>query len=680
VDNYKDILINLIQKYYDTLNSGHEYIVCQRLAKKIDDAIIDDNPNSVKIDFNKISSITKEEMEMFSLPDSERIIRSIIQIQKMSGFRLGSILKNINKLKEDLINNKLKTFVVQKKSLDTLLKIVSEDEYKEGYKLILDFINMSVDNKLLDITTAINLNFYILYKVNGEDLTQEVESDVVELIENVGTIIDIRKELEQIFEKYGYVYDRKALARCGGEEDFVKYAKIEYVDYVLSKFKRYAVTQEELYAKKSFYNIVIDNDKESFNSVLDFIDHNDCSLNKLLYFPSVFSKRSREYVMKNKKKAVTSTGEKTLKICGCNDDFLKNIKLYKALKGIDIINDNDLENLGKFLSTPHSLVKKNLNLLLKYGILSSNKVPDSMVSLCGKRTEYLIDRFIESSLYEQYLLPRVDENGEVKSSRGTSWLYFANNPLMFYKIKRADDVGEPIFHSNAGLRRVLTDDNKEYLGIRLDENCQVVQEQMSMDMIDQIDPRIKKWLPGKFYSKNNNSWDDVAKLEFNNLYKYRTFLPTDIFVNDNIKGNLYKKIFELDFKDIINGDDVLEDGFIKMLDNAIYCDAYGRDKPVKTSEFQYEFSHPSFPNMHVVISRYKVLRLCKLLKDNNAWINYESSSVERENALLSIIVKDTIISEYEMVMLRMAIRSIMTNGLIRVDDAVNYNTKKRGAR
>ena len=77
--------------------------------------------------------------------------------------------------------------------------------------------------------------------------------------------------------------------------------------------------------------------------------------------------------------------------------------------------------------------------------------------------------------------------------------------------------------------------------------------------------------------------------------------------------------------------------------------------------------------MHVVISRYKVLRLCKLLNDNDCWINNNTSMIDKENMLLSVLVKDSILSEYELVMMRMVVRSILNNGLVKVSNVENIN-------
>jgi hypothetical protein len=112
--------------------------------------------------------------------------------------------------------------------------------------------------------------------------------------------------------------------------------------------------------------------------------------------------------------------------------------------------------------------------------------------------------------------------------------------------------------------------------------------------------------------------------------------------------------------------DVLDDEFIKLLDNS-----------VKISDVAYQFSHPSLPNHNVIVSRYKVLRLCKLLKEDGCFINNNSSVSDKENTLLAILLKDMIVSEVEVFALKLAVKDILSDGLVRVSQITE---KGRGAR
>jgi hypothetical protein len=130
---------------------------------------------------------------------------------------------------------------------------------------------------------------------------------------------------------------------------------------------------------------------------------------------------------------------------------------------------------------------------------------------------------------------------------------------------------------------------------------------------------------------------------------------------------MYCSLF--DFESVMNVEEFSEienDPFIKLLDNS-----------VKINDVAYEFKHPSLINHSVIISRYKVLRLCKLLKENGCWIVNNSSDIDKENTLLSVVIKDTIVCETEMVLLRFSIRKLLSNGY---EYSVNTNGYGRGAR
>lgn len=691
MDN-KLLLIDLVERFRTTLHSGQEYIVCNQLLTKIASSMLTYDYDNNKLELEPIYSITEEEKKMFTSPECEKIISALMILPKKKGWRIESVFKLVKKLQEDVLENKFKEFEEKESKLDELFRIIDEELYNENYLLLLDFIKMTVESKMISITDAINLNFYILKQANDYNLVVEDDVEVIELHENIDSVIDIREKLQNIFNKYGYVYDENKMGDL--DDKFIKYAKLDYVDYILSRFKEYGISSNELYIRKrALCNIVIDNDKETFNSILNFINNNDCTLLSLLGIPAIFSKRKRSYVERNK--GTSGGGGSSFDVVGANKDFLENIALYKKLAGVSVVKDNDLYKLGKFLCTPSSLVNKNLLLLEKYGIISKGQLPKAIVSLCGNHTEYIIDRIIELGLYEDYLLSRVTKNGEVKQARGTYFLDGDDNPFKFYKMKRANDLGHSILATNAGIRKEFKDNSKEYMGLSLvrnDDGSYVInQAPLSMDVINSINPEIRKKLPEIVYHKvlEGVSPEVLVDLHFKNLYEYKTFSPIEIFEKSdkatitNLKGERVAAVFKRDYKNVISNEElhgVLGDDFIKLLDNAIYCNVYGISNSLKKSELAYEFSHPSFPNIKVTISRYKVLRLCKLLKEEGCWINQNSSDIDKENTLLSIIIKDTIISDTEMIMLRNAVRAFLTSGMIKIPVTGSNDKDKRGAR
>jgi hypothetical protein len=119
-----------------------------------------------------------------------------------------------------------------------------------------------------------------------------MDSDVleVELKENTEPVEEIRKYLQEIFDKYGYTYDPSKFGEL--DDDLVRYVNLDYADYVLSKFKQYDISNDEIYVRKRvLYRILVDRDQEVFDSSLKFVDSEQCTLSMLLSMPSIFVRR-----------------------------------------------------------------------------------------------------------------------------------------------------------------------------------------------------------------------------------------------------------------------------------------------------------------------------------------------------------------------------------------------------
>lgn len=691
----KQMLFDLIKKYRDIILNSHEYVLCNRVLSKISASMLACNSDKIEIDLNEISKLSEEEMTVFTSSECFRIVMSLGTLSSKKGWRVDTVLKLIKYLQQDILENKMNKFTKNQDSLNELYRIVEQELFLDNYKTVLDFIKTSVDNDLLSIKDGINLNFYILNVCSiNKDIKNEQEIEIVELQENTLDEDVVKNKLIEIFDKYGYRYDSNRMREY--DRKFVKYADISYIAYVLEKFKRYDVDERTLYLrKKALYNIVIDNDKKAFDSILDFINDNNCTLSKLLSMPSIFSKRKKNYVecIVNNRDDINASGNIVVEVCGSQQDFLENIKLYKDFSQVELVNDVQLDGLFRFLCTPSSLVKKNLDLLRRYGIIGKNNLPKSILSLCGNSTEYLIDRYIELGIYDDYLLPRYNNSGELKEGRGTCYLDKDNNPFKFYKIKRARDIGQNVFATNVGIRKVFRDDNESYVGISLDVdslgNKQIVQEPLTLEFMGSLTPGYRRQLPDYIKNKINTgeiSENDIDLIYFDNLYRYKVVSPIEIFEYSagnslaSLKGERVNSVFSKDYRRVLSDDEIknLElDSFIAMLDNAVYCDSYGNSSRIKVDDLRYEFSHPSVQNVVVNISRYKVLRLCKLLKEDGSWLNNSSSNIDKENTILSILLKDTIVSEIELLVLRLSVKDILANGLIRVSQ---INESGRGAR
>lgn len=689
---YKQTLLNLVEKCRNILFEDHEYVVCSGMLKKIGAAMINSSSSNVSLDLMEIYNMSKEELSMFSDPECLRIVRSFGVISGKSGWRVETIYKLLKKLQHDILDNRINDANKKSEELDGLFRIIEEGLFVQNYNLLLDFVQICLKNNLLSVTDAINLNFYILKMCNLDIVDTKDQTNVfeiVELIENTESYDDLKGRLQNIFQKYGYVYDERLFGEY--QDKFLKFADIEYVDYVLSNFHKYGITTDEFYLRKrAIYRIIIDKDVEIFNEILKFVDENNCTLSTMLTIPAIFSKRKRSYVERGKD--VFSPTNNIFDVCGAYQYFNANISIYKQMAGISILDDSDLCKLGRFICTPTSLIEKNLLLLRRYGILHISSLPKAIVSLCGTDTEYIIDQMIENGLYDKYLTTRTTDGGEVKQPRGTYFLSLDGNPLKFYKMKRANDFGNSILANNGGIRKVFRDNNEDYMGISLSSDGKVLQTSLSLDTMKNINSQNRKSLPTSIQRKIDEGKIDDKKLEllyFDTLYKYKILTPVDIFSSydklsrTNLKGYRINELFKSDHSRVLTNDEIsniLMDNFIKLLDNSQYCDSNGESVPLKTSELTYEFMHPDFPNVRVIISRYKVLRLCKLLKEDGCWINFDFSKEDKENTMLSVLLKDTIVSEVEMLMMREIIKNVINYGLINVSSLDTYSRVRRGVR
>ena len=78
------------------------------------------------------------------------------------GWRVETVNDLINRLKQDIIDNKMKLYKTQLDSFDELSRIVRERLFQENYKIVLDLIRDGVEKNLLSYEDAAKLNFYIL--------------------------------------------------------------------------------------------------------------------------------------------------------------------------------------------------------------------------------------------------------------------------------------------------------------------------------------------------------------------------------------------------------------------------------------------------------------------------------------------------------------------------------------
>lgn len=407
--------------------------------------------------------------------------------------------------------------------------------------------------------------------------------------------------------------------------------------------------------------------EETIKEIENFIDNNDCTLSYIIRLSSIFFSRKREYKFRSQRadgSFVDNPSPKKVPV-GSIESFMYCVNLIKKSKNLPEdyrLTDADLgkrtngDGFVKFLTTPKEKIYKNLTVLNRYGLIDSlESLPNSITATLGTHTEYLLDRYIESGLYEYVL-------------RKQSCLKIQNDlPFRWHKIKRAICIGDKLFTTN-GLSSDLTNEEEKY-GLRLlyptDGSAPKIIYDFSEEALLRRPDLVK---PENFnYGLNNKPYSKmrIDSENFNFFFKYFTLYPKTIFKctrdgqNFENIGEKISRVFANDYNDIITDfSDIEEDKYIQFLDSLMYKDANGNSYPIKKDNLTYEFIFPSsynketniqiWPSAKVIVSRQKVLRLCRLLKKSNLWLNDEMLNLEKENILMAVLLKDTIINMDEL--------------------------------
>lgn len=642
--DYNKVLINLIEdKKSLIMNNNEEYCRYMLLLNKLD---------SVLLDFNNISKIDSSELELFNNPIAARYIAGIEYFSKLDSVDKTELLVKVEELKNMLLlamnnNEVIKKLQNDLSDLDLLYNKLNNNEFDA--ELLFEFIKNCYNDKLIDIKTAIELNLYVAYESSNK-VYNDVEDDVVVLSENEVSILD---ELRTTFSLYGYDYDNMKLSKKIREK-LEKYARIDYLDFVLSILKDNNITVSDFEDRHGVIcDIIIYNDREALIGIDNFVKSNNCSLSDLLGMGGIFHKRQRKFKFKGKGyiDGPTNNGET---IPGEYDSFMKNIEIYKKLNNLPSdhkMTSIDFENRTIFFTTPHIKILRNLSILTAYGVLENGRLSGAISCLVGSNLEYLLDRCIESGLFDY-------------CRKNLSFLELDSKEFRWYKIKRAIDLGDGLIRGK-GLKRELKLE-RAYGGIKLipkDGNMVIEQEPINSDKMASLGKDVCSSLFKKFAEDPNC---DIDKLRFELFYKYRTFDIFDLFKRTNInfsklsliRANFYRKV-DIDSSFLKQSDDQ----YIKLLDEAILCDNNGQLYNCMVDDKTYQIVSDAYPGIKVLISRYKVLQLVKILKEEQLWINDTFSDLDKENLLLSVLLKDTIVSDMEMQAVRITVRNILNGEL-----------------
>lgn len=635
--DYNNKLISLIEKQKELIITNSKYKQYINLLNKI---------NVCLSDFSKITEINENDIELFNDPKAVKYIAGIEYFYRTGNITDINEIKNaINWLKDRILSiiendkelNEVKDSII---AYDKMIENINKNKYDET---ILEFIKDCYYKKLIDVETAIKLNLYVA-KNSMENIDEQEEITVLE--ENTTPILE---EIKQIFNKYGYDYDTMNL-NTKTREKIEKYAKLDYLDYVLSILKENQVSLQDFEDRQGVIsNIIIYQDKESLEGIREFIKNNNCRIQDLFEIGNIFHKRKRKFQFKSGNIGGPSPSLES--VSGAYESFMKNIELYKKYKNLPEdykISKDDFTDRTLYFITPHEKILENFTILQAYGILNDGEFPEKCSMLCGANVQFLLDRFIEAGLYDY-----------CKKNPSSLELEYKN--FRWYKIKRAIDLNENL-ERGRGLRKELKDDSSLYGISYVTEGTQmlILQEQMTIEQMEMCLKKLPYFIREKIYPEK------VLGTTFNMCYRYGTYDIEDIFRTTELsKAKLARIKGTVNQKDKISPDfsEIENDYYIRMLDNAVVSDQDNNQFNCKVDDKTYMITNKYYPGVKVLISRYKVLNIVRKLKENNLWIDTKNNNVDIENYLLVALLNETILSEIETHAVRLTIRTILNNEL-----------------
>ncbi len=700
--NYKNKLLAIISHKKEELDFMLESLMMK--YKKIYD---------VSEDFNRVNDIDDEDLHLFSSKTNETIL-FIKKILKMNC--LPEDTESIKEIKDNLLrlyneeidsSKKIKELKEIAIKLDEEEKLVNSDIH-DNYSSIMELLIKYYEEGLLSSEEVMEANLTIASEakdlvvgLDGEDKKKKLKT--VLFLEEYNNEPDTLKD---IFNKYGYTYDILSKKTKGLME---KYVDVEYLDYVLSIFNKYNVSDESIKSyQKTVYKILVDKEsKDILGKVLEFVDNNNCTLGCLLRFEEIFHKQMKKFVKRNSadKKGysdISSEDEEDAyyRTKGNHDDFMKNLELLMKIKKIDKIDDKTLcQTKNIALCLPHEKLLANLDILREYGIIGKDELPKSLSSLSGKYTAYQIDRFIECGLYD-YI------------KKNHSYVNRTSHPFKFYKIRRALDLREKVI-SEKGMKDIYSADVPKSLGQTESVNGVYYRSyeedgEIKEEVVQEV------YTPEQFRASSgvrNSVFTDLLQ-KYNTSYRFREIGPKEIIeryigrkgyeLSDEQKikyqelirvlTNIFSIYKESDFdfsKEVF--EKAQESLLVRIFDNG-NCLTNRGTFDIKKDDYTYEFRAYRHPNDIIRISRIKVIKLFHILDNTKVSYNYEGiikeSSIwdylndngfyDREallNVILSVVTYDSILSEWEISNLNNVLNNVMGGRSNSMEERGNNNVR-----
>ena len=693
---YKEKLLKIISDEKEKIMNSEDVQRYKRsfeIANKIMLDILDD--------FTKINTITEDDLTYME-EDAVEVIKGIKYLCEINAIQSEDSKSEIKGLLYKLLKLNVTNKVFKDKNfynLDRKLSEILDDaEILEGdletnYDKVTKLIEKYNKKELLTAEEAIRFNIEIgeiiaqkhRISENKEKETIDIneipkEPEDPEEITTLEEIENNEETIKELFKEYGYNFEELNKTT---KELIIKYVDLEYAKYIMSKLSEYKLSDEKLrdYQITIFQILICKEEKETFKKILEFVDNNECTLASLLKYTGIFHEQSKRIVLKGMQKNPDITSRQKdplgiyLNIKRNHQNFMKNIELYKQCEGNKKITDailNDAKQVG--LCIKHEKLLANLDILRRYEIVKPNGFPKSFTAVSAKYSEYQIDRFIECGLQE-YI------------KQNTYYISKTAHPYKFYKIRRAIDLGMPLF-SRRGLKAEYTSDptlarNKihgeksenvngiyyQHKDIDNGKPAEIIQEEYTEEQYRMKNPRP---IYGS-YSKSSH---------YKYSYRFQECNPNYIFSKygrnteeDAEIVNHLNQIFSLAKESEVEVKDedyakATETTQIKIFDEG-KCQTIDGEFPIKVNNETYEFRAFRHPNAIIRISRLKVIKLFSLLNTytiNGKTIgqlckNNNNSKNTLVNIILAVVTNDSIISDWEIYYLRNIITSSLNEYL-----------------
>lgn len=667
--NINSSLLRLIKESYDP-TIGKLIGKYKELIEKL---------SNCKNDLNLIKSIFPLNIEFMQNKEIQTNFTYLQSASRYVGIKteIDNEIKNYINECINIINKEYQYYLDQNNKYNMLIDSIENGNNPE---IIFDFIQNCYFNKKISINEAIEFNTFIALNSNNNQL--ETKTSETSNKKNYNVLIEenehpeeINKQLEELFKKYNYPYNEK-IFKSKGIVQMKKFAKIDNARKVLEFFQKYNIKQNDFcdHNIKAIINIIIFYDQDAIDGISKFLEYNSCTLSTLLEFPSIFFKGKNDYAFKihhRNKKVLSKTNGSIIKPPGSFENFFKNLELLKN-SGRIILNDEnkitdysfaihkDGDGFKEFLQESNERITKNLELMRKYGIISENKLPNALMAAQGSHVEYVLDRFVEAGLFNI-----LKENNYYMHK-------FLYTKFRWYKIKLAMILGEKITPSRGkGLSKSLTDEDKIFHGMSRSTEKGYIDNIYQDEVINYIPDEIFAKLRNLPYSHKIVFRSDNLSVAKHRLYDHYLKLHEksvdDIFnilynnQNDNAEIEESKilsakitKAFVQDYQKNIINPETENDKYFKMIENATFN---GRNIKVDNNTYEISNSENNYSlGFSIKISRQKVIRLCSLLKQNNCWINDEMSEKEKTAVIMTVLLKDSIITNYEYGIIRNTVK------------------------